>query len=104
MPKQLFHSKQCSSSVNYFQGQGARRRLSDVLNFILSLPCNRHILENAADVLHVTLRFACDGAKVTTKKHSVRGVVQLVGSREDIKLPSPEDEVTLFVYEGKRRM
>lgn len=83
-------------------GDGSIRSLNSVIDHILALPENEHIINAPEDEITITLRFACDGAKITKVKDSVRGVVKLIdlhnrGGRQD----SPDDEMTLFLYMGK---
>lgn len=70
------------------------------MRYLLELPQHKHLLETDEEEIRITMRFSCDGAQVTKKKSAVRGVVQLVGDRENITMPTPQDEVTLYEFEG----
>lgn len=83
---------------------GCSRVLSDVLEFLLDLPENRPLLNTKKQTIRVTLHFACDDAKVTKCKDSVRGVckiIYLVNMGRFNRTDSPDDELTVFLYMGK---
>ena len=58
-----------------------RRDLLDVVEYLLSLPDNRYILDSNEEEVTITLRFASDGAKMIKRKDSVRGMVKLIHDR-----------------------
>jgi hypothetical protein len=80
------------------------RNLHQVLEFLLDTPANRHIIQTPGSPT-VTLRFACDGAKITKYRNSVRGVCKLMQPKGDLQgahiNDSSDDELTLFLYMGK---
>ncbi|XP_070184467.1 uncharacterized protein [Littorina saxatilis] len=82
---------------------GFRRQLSDIVEFMLDMPENRHLLQTTASSTTITLRFACDGAKITKHKDSVRAVCKLLRSQEVCAAhkESSDDEISLIVYMGK---
>ena len=50
------------------------------------------------------MRFATDGAKMTKAIIAVKGVCFLVPSdRENIVMPTPDDECTLYLYTGTHK-
>ena len=57
--------------------------------------------------VNLIMRFSCDGAKITKKLNSVRGVVKVIVERDQLPMNieelsmSPEDELTLFFFIGK---
>ncbi|KAK7501225.1 hypothetical protein BaRGS_00007710, partial [Batillaria attramentaria] len=84
------------------QLNGCSRRLSDILELVLQRSTFSWVLERG----EVLLRFACDGAKITKNKHSVRATVRIMADKRDALTPkcvklSPEDEFTLLFYMGK---
>ena len=80
------------------------RKIEDVLSYVLQLPRYQNIA--TGDRISLMLRFACDGAKITKKLNSVRGVFKILEDRsnlpntlDDLSM-SPEDELTLFFFMG----
>ena len=75
------------------------RPLREVVLRMLEMPENVALAEHENANLTLTLRFSCDGAKMSKHKQCVKGVVKLV--REDGTHNSPHDEYTLFMYMGR---
>lgn len=79
------------------------RKLEDVLEYILT---QLDALQWYAPENHQVLQFSCDGAKLTKKLNSLRGMFKVLVPRN--KLPdeieklsmSPNDELTLYFYLG----
>lgn len=83
---------------------GNRRTVQQALEFLLDSPANHHLLRTDQTEINITLRFACDGAKLTKYKDSVRAVFKLIQPKEHQTShlnDSPEDEITLFIYMGQ---
>ena len=78
----------------------ARRSVGDVVKFLLQKPENSHYLAKVQDDIHISMRFATDGAKMTKNLTAVKEVSLLISDWHSIKLPSPDDEMTLYLYTG----
>ncbi|KAK7474936.1 hypothetical protein BaRGS_00033823, partial [Batillaria attramentaria] len=80
---------------------GCIRTVAKVVEYVMDLPENQPILNQDENVIRIIMRFACDGAKITRRKDSVRGVCKLIAPVQNGRLQrkdSPEDEITLFLY------
>lgn len=77
------------------------RGITDILEYILKKKYQEELIEPGS--LDLKLRFACDGAKISKKLNSVRGVMKLLHDRSDVNNASmsPDDEHTLFFFTGK---
>nr|KAG5690554.1 hypothetical protein BaRGS_014687 [Batillaria attramentaria] len=85
---------------------GCIRTVAKVVEYVMDLPENQPILNQDENVIRIIMHFACDGAKITRRKDSVRGVCKLIAPVQNGRLQrkdSPEDEITLFLYMGENR-
>ncbi|CAC5358958.1 unnamed protein product [Mytilus coruscus] len=74
------------------------RCITDILEYIIQKNYQEELI--AFGPLDLKLRFACDGAKISKKLNSVRGVMKLLHDRNDVNNASmsPDDEHTLFFF------
>lgn len=76
-----------------------RRSVNDILEYVSD--------GHTEDRTKLLLRFLCNGAKLTKKINSVRGVFKILHPRDSLPASidqlsmSPDDELTLFFYLGK---
>ncbi|XP_052075780.1 uncharacterized protein LOC127713848 [Mytilus californianus] len=70
------------------------RCITDILEYIIQKYYQEELI--APGPLDLKLRFACDGAKISKKLNSVRGVMKLLHASM-----SPDDEHTLFFFTGE---
>lgn len=81
---------------------GGSRSLPQLLEHILQQEQYKQFLERGS----VFLRLACDGAKISKLKDSVRVTVKIIWPDRDNLSPevvksSPDDEITLLFFMGK---
>ncbi|KAK7484131.1 hypothetical protein BaRGS_00024620, partial [Batillaria attramentaria] len=84
------------------QLDGCYRRLSDILEIVLQKRAFSRVFEKG----EIWLRLACDGAKITKHKDSVKATVKLISDQRDALTQecvkcSPDNELTLLFYMGK---